>query len=252
MPGQAKTAILLVDGDKLSRGALRALLSDEGYGVSAVDTAPAALDSLAQANIRLVVLNAGAAPERLLTFCRWLRGGPLSPLILLLAFCPSTDALIEGFDAGADDVLAKPFDPREFLARIRSLLQRRRAIVLASRHNLRFGNVALDLANLMVRLPGGNAVRLTRQEARVLHCLLLNAGQLVSRDIILRSAWESSGARSRTTEVDVYVRRVRQKLDLDPLAPTIAAVYGVGYRLCPRGEVEGGHLRVLSAMATAD
>jgi DNA-binding response OmpR family regulator len=150
--------------------------------------------------------------------------------------------VVAGFDAGADDYLAKPFDPRELLARVRALLNRQLwGAANNAGHCLEVGGYSLDLVDLSIRLPGGGVVQLTPQEVRVLQCLMVNAGRVVSRETILQAAW-GPDYHSESNQVDVYIRRLRRKIEQDPERPVIATVYGLGYRLST-GKEPGEPLR---------
>lgn len=156
--------------------------------------------------------------------------------ILVLTAIGSTAARVAGLRGGADDYLAKPFDFEELLARIEALGRRGRATRPARPESLRAGELELDRARCVAR-RAGTEIRLTARELAVLDLLISAPGRVFSRERILAAVWGAS-ADPLTNIVDVYIRRLRAKID-DPFdRPLIETVRGLGYRLdeAPAGE----------------
>ena len=223
--------ILVVDDDMLLRKMVRYVLQEAGYDVAAVDSAAAAMRLLEREEVHLVILDVNMPGMNGLEFCRQLRAQRENLPILFLSGQKDIDDKVAGFDAGGDDYLAKPFEPRELIVRVRALLNRQLwGAPNASSNTLKAGGITLDLAELSVQLPDGHTVSLTPTELRVLQYLMVNAGRVVTRDLILQSVW-GYDYESESNQVDVYIRRIRRKIEADPERPLIETVRGLGYRL---------------------
>jgi len=231
MPGRHATRILVVDEDQMLCKLVQYVLSDEGYDVAVTNSASNAAQFMARDPVQLLLLEVRLSGIGGLEFCRQLRSQQLAVPVLFLSAASTLDDVVAGFDAGADDYLGKPFDPRELLVRVRALLSRQYwGGPSSASHCLAVGGYSLDLVDLSMHLPGGGVVQLTPQEVRVLQCLMVNAGRVVTRDAILQAAW-GPDYHSESNQVDVYIRRIRRKIEQDPENPIIATVYGLGYRL---------------------
>lgn len=223
--------ILVVDDDLLLRKMVRYVLSEAGYDVAAVDSAAGAMRLLDREEVHLVVLDVNMPGTNGLDFCRQLRAQRATLPILFLSGQREVDDKVAGFDAGGDDYLAKPFEPRELLVRVRALLNRQLwGTANISSNVVKAGGLTLDLAELSVQTPDGRAVPLTPTELRVLQYLMVNAGRVVTRDLILQSVW-GYDYESESNQVDVYIRRIRRKIEQDSQRPYIETVRGLGYRL---------------------
>lgn len=151
------------------------------------------------------------------------------PIIMLTARVEDTDKII-GLELGADDYIAKPFNAREIVARIRALLRRVQFSQQVAPQILRVGKLELDIDQRALAV-GGIPVELTRTEFSLLHLLMANPGHTFTRDELLEKsmgyAYEGMG---RT--LDTHISNLRKKLEPDASAPTyIQTVYGVGYRM---------------------
>ena len=152
------------------------------------------------------------------------RFGYLKPVIMLTAL-GSTDDIVAGLDAGADDYLVKPFSFKELQARIQAMLRR---VGHAEPGGLRCGDLSLDAASHRA-MRGGQPIDLTLREYRLLECLMRHAGTAVSRGDLLRMVWEKEPDAHNTNVVDVYVNYLRQKVDKAFERKLIHTVTGVGY-----------------------
>ena len=226
----APRKILVVDDDAMLRRMVRYILLGEGFSVAAAAGGEQALAMLFREHVDLLVLDVGMPDMDGYQVCRTVRERRLVLPVLFLSGLGQIDATIAGFDAGGDDYLVKPFAPRELTARVRAMLQRQaRAVVPPAEDSLSVSGYTLELAELSVRLPSGQAVQLTPTEQRVLRSLMLNAGQIITRDQLFRSAWPE-GHDGDSNEIQVYIGRLRRKLEIDPDHPCLETVRGLGYR----------------------
>lgn len=228
---RAKNAhILIVDDDRRIRVLLSRYLLREGYLVSAASNAREASARLEDFVFDLIVLDVMMPGERGTQFAARLRDGP-EPLrsapILMLTALHETANRVEGLEAGVDDYLAKPFDPRELSLRIASILRRSRRADPVDPLT-RFGPFVYDPARRELT-RGGEAVKLTSRERDLLQTLVDHAGAIVSRQTLCNRACEQQAAER---SVDVEIARLRRKIEADPNAPRhLQTVRGQGYRL---------------------
>ena len=218
--------VLVVDDDTRLRELLRKYLSDNGYVVATAADAADARAKLAALAVDLIVLDVMMPGEDGLTLTRALRaaGGP--PILLLTAM-GEVDDRIRGLESGADDYLAKPFEPRELLLRMASILRRVPRPEVA--RVLRLGAFAWDLERSELRC-GNETVRLTTAEGQLLAILAEAAGTVVERDDLAARTGTAANPRA----VDVQVTRLRRKLEDDPRNPRyLQTVRGQGYMLRP-------------------
>lgn len=222
--------ILVVDDDKRIRTLLTRYLTREGYLVSAAAGAKHAAAILQDLTFDLIILDVMMPGETGTQFAARLRQArePLrSAPILMLTALHETQNRVEGLEAGVDDYLAKPFDPRELRLRIASILRRARRPEPVDPF-VRFGLFSYDPArNELTR--AGQAVRLTTRENELLRLLVDHAGAIVSRQSL---ASRASEAKAAERSVDVEIARLRRKVEEDPSAPRhLQTVRGQGYRL---------------------
>ncbi|MCC6525038.1 MAG: response regulator transcription factor [Polyangiaceae bacterium] len=231
-PDQA--AILVVEDDENLRVGLEDNLVDEGYEVRAAASLAAAEALLTERRFDLAILDIMLPDGDGYELCRRLRARGLTLPVLMLTARTLEQDVVQGFDAGADDYLAKPYRLRELLARVRALLRRRAAPEPAAPEApLGFAGFVLDPVARLCRGPGGARVELTRTEFDLLACLVRHRGRALRREELLAEAWEVV-VEPRT--VDNFVSSLRKKLGWDERSPfRIAAVRGIGYRL----EVDG-------------
>ena len=220
--------ILIVEDDDTVREALSAGLESEGYEVILSDNG---LDGLKQAKEEgpdLILLDLMLPEMDGLSVCRALRRDSDVPIIMLTARGTEMDKIV-GLETGADDYVVKPFSLGELLARIRSLLRRTRNDKQDNQMQLTSGNVSLDLTSRRVSKDDAE-VHLTQKEFNLLAELIRNKGAVLSRDLLLEKVWGYSYV-GNTHTVDVHIRWLREKIELDPSKPVrIVTVRGVGYR----------------------
>jgi two-component system phosphate regulon response regulator OmpR len=230
-PGRAprERHLLVVDDDDRIRELLKEYLARAGFRVTAAADAASARRLLGVLDFDLLVFDVMMPGEDGFSLIRWVRGAAASrqtPVLMLTARDGAGDR-IEGLSLGADDYLAKPFEPQELLLRIEAIL-RRAGTRAAGAEPLSLGRCSFDPARgELVR--DDQPVRLTEAEARLLRRLAANAHMPVDR---LDLAQETADASGRA--VDVQVTRLRRKIEADPKAPRyLQTVRGVGYMLAP-------------------
>ena len=227
--------LLLVDDDVRLRELLQRYLEGEGFAVKAVGDGGQMRQALDRGHFDLIVLDLMLPGESGLELCRRLRGqGDDTPVVMLTAKGDEIDRIV-GLEIGADDYVPKPVNPRELLARIRSVLRRTRPVAGAPQAEggeVAFGPFRLDLGRRELTRDGA-LLRLTSGEFAVLSVLLRHPRQPLSRDRLM------SLARGREHEafersMDVTIARLRRLLEDDPRQPRlIQTVWGVGYVFVP-------------------
>ncbi|MCL4508835.1 MAG: response regulator transcription factor [Chloroflexi bacterium] len=224
--------ILIVDDDLVTRKFVAFLLSEAGYQPIPVESTSAAQRVVAHDDIHLIILDVGLPKPNMngLEFCRRLREERITIPVLFLSGHDDTEDRLAGFAAGGDDYLRKPFEPRELISRVRALLGRRNwGNHTGAPSVLRVGDLELSLTELIVKMGSGRQAQLTPTEMRVLQCLMANAGRVVTRDVIINEAW-GYDYQTGSNQVEVYVRRIRRKIEEAGRPPFIETVRGLGYR----------------------
>lgn len=229
-----RDCVLIVDDDAEIRTLLHEYLERNGYHCVAVADGFAMLDALAQYPVDLIVLDVMLPGHDGLTLCRDLRTRSDVPVIMLTARGEDTDRII-GLEMGADDYLAKPFNPRELLARIKGILRRARGVVRVRSgelmQSMRFAGWQLDLTTRNLVSPAGVVVALSGAEFRLLKVFLDHPNRILNRDQLMEFT-QGQAAESMDRSIDVLVSRVRQRLDEDAREPRIIkTVRGEGYVL---------------------
>lgn len=219
--------VLVVDDERKIRDLVRSYLELEGYSVLLADTGERALESASRSDPDLVVLDLGLPDLTGEEVARTLRTSSNVPIIMLTAKAGEDDR-IAGLRLGADDYLAKPFSPRELVARVEAVLRRANG---ARPHRLSFdgGRLLIDRDAREVTLDEGS-IELTRSEFDLLHSLASRAGRVFSRyELINRVQGYDYEGYERT--IDAHVKNVRRKLGDDPKHPHfILTAIGVGYK----------------------
>ena len=219
--------ILAVDDDKRLRELLRKFLSENGFMVTTAGDAEEARGKLTSIQFDLIVLDLMMPGETGLEFAQALRKTDNVPILMLTAMSQPEDR-IAGLEMGADDYLVKPFEPRELLLRIHSILRRVPQAVERPK-SISLGECHFDLERDEL-LRGGEVVHLTTAESALLRALALNADRILTRDDLC----QQSGADAEGRAVDVQVTRLRRKIEIDPKQPRyLQTIRGQGYRLRP-------------------
>jgi DNA-binding response OmpR family regulator len=217
--------ILIIDDDAKLNQLLKDFLKDFGLGVVTATHPTKGLKILKQASPDLVILDIMLPEMDGFEVCRAIRQTSNIPIIMLTARGEITDKVV-GLELGADDYLAKPFEPRELVARIQSVLRRARPFDAAP--TLSFDRLTIDLDKRKVLLDG-KPVDLTTNEFAALALLARNAGRVLNRDQILQEL-RGIDCDAFNRSVDIAISRLRQKLNDDPRSPEfIRTVWGTGY-----------------------
>jgi two-component system, OmpR family, phosphate regulon response regulator OmpR len=225
-PADDAPHLLVVDDDRRIRALLSRFLFGEGYRVSTAETAAEARAKLEGLHFDLLILDVMMPGENGFDFARALRASSAVPILMLTAR-DEKESRIKGLEIGADDYLAKPFEPRELSLRVANILRRARP-PSAVMQSVRFGPFVFHMASGELR-RGEESIRLTERECEMLRVLAANLGETVPRQAL---AGNGEAVSERT--VDVQVNRLRRKIESDPANPLIVqTVRGVGYRLVP-------------------
>ncbi|MBK5927614.1 response regulator [Rhodobaculum claviforme] len=233
MPTEAAPHLLIVDDDARIRALLQRFLQGHGFWVSAARDAAHARRLLEGLAFDLIVLDVMMPGEDGLSLTRALRLRGATPILLLTAR-GETDARIAGLEAGADDYLPKPFDPKELLLRINAIL-RRVPQEIALPRLLHLGPARYDVERGELR-RGEALVRLTATEAALLRIFAAHPGETLSRTALMDEigAVRTGAEPMQERAVDVHITRLRRKLEDDPRQPRhLQTVRGEGYVLIP-------------------
>ena len=231
--------ILVVDDEKVLVKGITFNLKNEGYQVETGYDGEEAVELAREGNFDLIILDLMMPKIDGLQACMRIREFSNVPIIMLTARSEDTDKII-GFECGADDYITKPFNILELKARVRALL--RRAGMAAQQKGgggkLTMGHITLD-ADARAAWKDGQSVELTAKEFDLMELLLRNPGRVYSRENLLNVVWGYEYAGDYRT-VDVHIRRLREKLELDPANPAyIRTKWGVGYYLSSQGSSSG-------------
>jgi two-component system OmpR family response regulator len=233
--------LLVVDDDREIRDLASRLLQKHGYKVETARDGGAMDAILAGSRIDLVILDIMLPGRSGLDICRELRAKSPVSILMLTAMGDETDRIV-GLEMGADDYLAKPFNPRELLARIRAILRRVNATAATGPHaaaakRLRFAGWLLDLGRRRLEAPDGVIVDLTTGEYELLMAFAERPQRVLSRNQLLDLA-RGRDATPFDRSIDVQVSRIRRKIESDPRTPSmIITVRGDGYMFTPEVDV---------------
>jgi DNA-binding response OmpR family regulator len=222
--------ILVAEDDLKQAELIRRYLEREGHLTVVVHDGREAIDEARRRSPDLLVLDVMMPKVDGLDVCRVLRADGDIPIIMLTARSTEDDLLL-GLDLGADDYLTKPYNPRELVARVRSVLRRTRS--RAEGEVYRVGELEIDPGRHEVRL-GGELIELTPAEFKILACLAASPGRAFSRQQLLEHAFGFDHYVFDRT-VDVHVMNLRKKIEPSSGAPAyLKTVYGVGYKLADK------------------
>ncbi len=225
IPADDAPHLLIVDDDRRIRDLLSRFLASEGYRVTTADNSAEARAKLSGLHFDLLILDVMMPGESGFELAKSLRQSSSVPILILTAR-HETEMRIEGLEIGADDYVAKPFEPRELSLRIANILKRAQPAAAAPVESVRFGDFLFHIGRGELR-KGNEIIRLTDREREMLRVLAAQPGETVPR---LALAGNDPAANERA--VDVQVNRLRRKIERDPANPLfVQTVRGVGYRL---------------------
>lgn len=220
--------ILIIEDNRRLSSSLQKNLEHEGYSVDAAYDGQEGQDFAELTPYDLIILDILLPEKDGLEVCRELRRRRIHTPILLLTARDSVDDRVNGLDYGADDYLVKPFAMRELLARLRALLRRHQPFTSG---RLEVGALIVDPVTHSVEREG-RAIDLTPKEFALLEYFMYHSNQVVTREMIEQHIWNYD-FEGNSNVIDVYVRRLRRKID-DPFAvKLLATIRGIGYRLAP-------------------
>jgi two-component system phosphate regulon response regulator OmpR len=217
--------LLIVDDDRRIRSLLSRFLSERGFRVSMAADAVEARKILVGLDFDLLVVDVMMPGENGIELVRSISGLRATPILMLTARS-EIEERIEGLEAGADDYLTKPFDPRELLLRINNILKRGAHAPVPKVETVRFGPFTFSLSKRELK-RGPEMIRLTEREQEIMALFAEKAGETIQRQALLG---EETEVGERT--VDVQINRLRRKIESDPANPLwLQTVRGIGYRL---------------------
>ncbi len=225
--------ILVVDDDKEIVGAIALLLEAEGYEVMRAYDGMEALDKAVDPDLRLILMDVMMPRLDGLSAVLRIRERRNLPIIVLSAKSEDTDKVL-GLSMGADDYVAKPFHPQELVARVKSHLRRyTRLGDVNAAQSARFetGRLSYDSESRVLRADG-EAVKLTATETKIIDLLMRNLGRIFPAEEIYRRVWDEETAYAPENTVMVHIRRIREKIELNPKEPEyLKVVWGIGYKM---------------------
>jgi len=224
-PADDAPHLLVVDDDRRIRDLLSRYLSSEGYRISTADSAAVARAKLSSLRFDLLILDVMMPGETGFEFARSIRQTSTVPILMLTAR-DAAESRITGLESGADDYVAKPFEPRELSLRIANILKRTKPAAAQPAESVRFGPFVFHIGRAELR-KGDHVIRLTDREREMLTVLAASPGETVPR-----MALAGNGGSVNERAVDVQVNRLRRKIERDPANPLIVqTARGIGYRL---------------------
>ncbi len=218
--------ILLVEDEIKMAAFVERALKEQHYSVDVVHNGEKALEQAMITSYNLIILDIMLPAKDGLTVCSELRHNQVDCPVLLLTAKSKVYDKVRGLDLGADDYLTKPFEIEELLARVRSLLRRRKSDKSAL---LQVADLSLNQTTHEV-IRAGKSIELTAKEYSLLRYLMQNANEIVPRTMIIEHVWDVDSA-AFTNIVDVYINYIRTKIDKDFDTPLIHTVRSVGYIL---------------------
>ena len=223
-PADDAPHLMVVDDDRRIRQLLSRFLQNEGYRVSVAESAKDARSKLASLHFDLIILDVMMPGENGFDLAKAVRTNSTVPILMLTAR-DETESRIIGLELGADDYMAKPFEPRELSLRISNILKRAQPSAPPPAESLRFGPFVYNVSRGELR-RGEEMIHLTDRERDMLRLLASARGETVPRGELTGNGTVNERA------VDVQINRLRRKIERDPANPLfLQAVRGIGYRL---------------------
>jgi DNA-binding response OmpR family regulator len=220
--------ILVVEDNRRLNKSLKTSLEEDGYAVDVAFDGDEGEEYALAAPYDLILLDVMLPKKDGFSLCRDLRHQGVNTSILLLTARDAVDDRVDGLDSGADDYLVKPFSMNELRARLRALLRRNKPEKTAL---LQAGDLSMDPANHHVQ-RANTPIKLTPREFAILEYLMRSPNRILTREMIEAHVWNFDFI-SGSNVVDVYIRRLRRKIDDPYEVKMLETVRGVGYRLVP-------------------
>lgn len=224
-PSDDAAHLLVIDDDTRIRDLLHRYLSEQGFRVTTASDAAEARRKLEGLDFDLLIVDVMMPGESGLSLTRGLRDIKDVPILILTALAEA-EARVDGLEAGADDYLAKPFNPRELVLRVNNILRRGGPPATPKIEQVVFGPYTFTISRRELK-KGGDAVRLTDREREIMVLFAERAGETIPRHELVAGEAEVG---ERT--IDVQINRLRRKIEIDPANPVwLQTVRGIGYRL---------------------
>jgi DNA-binding response OmpR family regulator len=221
--------ILIVDDDLFANTLVQFVLSKEGYEVETTDNPNGAMHMIAKREPDLLIVDVMMPYLSGFEFATKLREAGYDVPFIFMTAQDGLESKLLGFKIGADDYICKPFIHQELVARVEAIMRRIKKNSKFGNQSIRCGQIELIPGDLKVVMPGHADITLTPTEMHVLRVLMASPGQVVNRDKLLSEVWNDNENNSNI--VDVYVRRLRLKLEEDADRPQhITSVRGLGYK----------------------
>lgn len=222
----SKTRILAIDDDYNICDLIRLYFEKEGYEVRTAYHGMKALDEFREFTPNIIILDIMLPGIDGWQVCREIRKISSIPIIMLTAKGETFDKVL-GLELGADDYLVKPFDPKELVARVKAVLRRYEHKEISS-HEIVYPNLIINKSNYTVKV-GGNDMELPPKELELLYFLASNPNKVFTREQLLEHVWGFDFYGDSRT-VDVHVKRLREKIELEDQVWQLKTVWGVGYK----------------------
>ncbi|BAK64897.1 MULTISPECIES: response regulator transcription factor [Sphingobium] len=223
----ASLNILYVEDDPLAASAVQALVTQGGDHLAWVQSGRAGLQRAAADRFDVIILDRMLPDLDGLTIVSRLRAAGIETPVLMLSALGRSENRIEGLDAGVDDYLAKPYEPQELLARVKALHRRSSGKVHGA--VIIYGALECHL-KARTAFRAGRHIALSPREFELFRYFMENAGETVTREMLLRDVWNMSFD-PQTNVVDVNIGRLRRKLEDGFTTPALETIWGAGYRL---------------------
>lgn len=226
-----KISVLLAEDDKNLGNLLREYLEAKGYNIKLAINGKEAYDLFSKEKFELCLLDVMMPVKDGFTLAREIRASdPNIPIVFLTAKSMKEDA-IEGFTAGADDYITKPFSMEELLLRITAIMRRvkNQSLKQSEQNEFKIGKYKFNSKDRTLELKGGSVAELTTKESDLLKLLCLNSNDVLDRNFALRSVWQNDSYFSARS-MDVYIAKLRKYLKEDPKVE-ILNIHGRGFKL---------------------
>jgi DNA-binding response OmpR family regulator len=221
--------ILVIDDDQFANSLIHFVLSKEGYEVETTDSPRGALQMIQKREPDLLMVDVMMPYFNGFELAKKLREEGYDIPFIFITAQDGIEMKLEGFGLGADDYVCKPFNHQELVARVQAVMRRIKKSARGGNGTIRCGQVELLPADLQVTIPNHAPVLLTPTEMHVLRVLMVSHDQVVNREYLLSEVWNDNESYSNI--VDVYIRRLRKKLEEDADRPQhIMSIRGVGYK----------------------